>query len=320
MVFNATMHHRRPAWWLILGSVLLFALAAVGAGNPETARAAAVQERYPDMDLGVLSTAELARLPDGVLVVGDGLEITRSDIRAMIDAQPDQVKQQLEHYTLLILKEEAARRVLTNEAAKAGLSAEGRNETETIQALLRKKAGTPDASAVGEAEIEAFYRENREMMGGASFETVRGRIRQYLLQEKQQQAVSDYIESLGETAELRIDKDWTADAVRRVRDNPVDRARQSGKPSMIEFGATGCIPCDRMQPILDKVRKKYGDALNVVFVHVRENPILGSRFGIRSIPVQVFYDKDGKETFRHTGFYAEAEVMKQIEKLGVETK
>lgn len=317
MVFNATMHHRRLAWWLILGSVLLFALTAVGAGNPETAWAAAAQERYPDMDLGVLSTAELARLPDGVLVVGDDLEITRSDIRAMIDAQPDQVKQQLEQFTLLILKEEAARRVLTNEAEKAGLSADGRNETETIQALLRKKAGTP---AVGEAEIKAFYRENREMMGGASFDTVRDRIRQYLLQEKQQQAVTAYIDSLGETAGLRIDKDWTADAVRRVRDNPVDRARQSGKPSMIEFGATGCIPCDRMQPILDKVRKKYGDALNVVFVHVRENPILGSRFGIRSIPVQVFYDKDGKETFRHTGFYAEAEVMKQIEKLGVETK
>ncbi len=316
MVFNATMHHRRPAWF-ILGSALLLALTAFAAGTPETVRAATAKDRYPDMDLGVLSTAELAGLPDGVLLVGDDFEITRSDIRAMIDAQPEQIKQQLEQYTLLILKEEAARRALANEAEKAGLSGEGRNETEMIQALLRRRA---EKIEVGEAELVTFYRENLDMMGGASFESVRDGIRQYVLQEKQQQAVSAYIDSLGETAGLRIDKDWTATQVQRVRDNPVDRARQSGKPSMIEFGATGCIPCDKMQPILDKVRKKYGDALNVVFVHVRENPILGSRFGIRSIPVQAFYDKDGRETFRHTGFYEEAEVMKQIEKLGVTSK
>ncbi len=316
MIFNATMHHRRPAWF-ILGSALLLALTAFAAGYPETVRAATVKERYPDMDLGVLSSAELAGLPDGVLLVGDGFRITRSDIQAMIDAQPENIKEQLEQYTLLILKEEAARRALANEAEKAGFSGEGRNETEMIQALLRRRA---EKIEVGEEELAAFYRENRDMMGGASLETVRDRLHQYLLQEKQQQAVSAYIDSLGETAGLRIDKDWTATQVQRVRDNPVDRARQSGKPSMIEFGAAGCIPCDKMQPILDKVRKKYGDGLNVVFVHVRENPILGSRFGIRSIPVQVFYDKDGKETFRHTGFYAEAEVMKQIEKLGVTSK
>ncbi|MFP4349853.1 MAG: thioredoxin family protein, partial [Desulfococcaceae bacterium] len=58
----------------------------------------------------------------------------------------------------------------------------------------------------------------------------------------------------------------------------------------------------------------------LVFVHVRENPFLGARFGIRSIPVQVFYDKNGKEVFRHTGFLAEAEVMKQIEKMEVASK
>lgn len=317
MVFNATMYHRRPAWWFILGSVLLFALAAVGAENPETVRAVTLQERYPDMDLGILAGAELDSLPGDSVLTGAGVEITRSDLKNIIAAQPEEVKKQLEQYLLLILKEEAAGHLLANEAEKAGLAADGGGEKEMIQALLRKKAETVE---VGEAEIEAFYRENREMMGGASFETVRDRIRQYVLQEKQQRVVTAYIDSLGETAGLRIDKDWTAVQARRVRDNPVDRARQSGKPSMIEFGATGCIPCDRMQPILDKVRKKYGDALNVVFVHVRENPILGSRFGIRSIPVQVFYDKDGKETFRHTGFYAEAEVMKQIEKLGVEAK
>ncbi len=99
--------------------------------------------------------------------------------------------------------------------------------------------------------------------------------------------------------------------------NPVDRANKTGKPTMVEFGAVGCIPCDRMQPILEKLRKKCPSRLNVVFVNVRENQILGARFGIRSIPVQVFYDRFGKEVFRHVGFFAETEVNKQLKKMGL---
>lgn len=72
-----------------------------------------------------------------------------------------------------------------------------------------------------------------------------------------------------------------------------------------------------MQPILNKLRKKFPDRLNVVFAHVRDDPIMGARFGIRSIPVQVFFDKNGREVFRHTGFYAEPEVLKQVAKMGV---
>jgi thioredoxin 1 len=103
-----------------------------------------------------------------------------------------------------------------------------------------------------------------------------------------------------------------------ARDNPVDKARMSGKPTLIEFGAAGCVPCDMMQPILDKLRKKFPEKLNVVFVHVQENQLLGARFGIRSIPVQAFFDKNGEEVFRHVGFYAEEEVLKQLAKMGVQ--
>ncbi len=72
-----------------------------------------------------------------------------------------------------------------------------------------------------------------------------------------------------------------------------------------------------MQPILEKLRKDFPDKLNVVFVHVREDKILASRFGIRSIPVQVFYDTRGEEVFRHTGFFAQTEVDKQLAAMGV---
>jgi len=85
----------------------------------------------------------------------------------------------------------------------------------------------------------------------------------------------------------------------------------------VEFGATGCVPCDMMQPILDNLRKDYPQKLNVVFVHVREEQVLAARYGIRSIPVQVFFDAQGQEVFRHVGFFAQAEVDKQLAAMGV---
>lgn len=162
----------------------------------------------------------------------------------------------------------------------------------------------------------AFYAANKEMVGGAPFEQVADGIRQYLVQDKKQQAVNTYIDSLGETTRLRINDKWVEAQSRLTMDNPVDKARRSGKPTMVEFGATGCVPCDMMQPILNKLRKSHPDILNVVFVHVREEQILAARFGIRSIPVQVFYDAAGKEVFQHVGFFAQAEVDKQLASMG----
>lgn len=73
-----------------------------------------------------------------------------------------------------------------------------------------------------------------------------------------------------------------------------------------------------MQPILGKLREKFPDKRNVGFVHVRKNPIMGARFGIRLIPVQVLFAKSGREVFRHTGLYSETEVLKQLTNMGVE--
>jgi len=44
---------------------------------------------------------------------------------------------------------------------------------------------------------------------------------------------------------------------------------------------------------------------------------LTARYGIRSIPVQAFFDQAGKEVFRHEGFFPEPEVLGQLDKMGV---
>jgi len=50
---------------------------------------------------------------------------------------------------------------------------------------------------------------------------------------------------------------------------------------------------------------------------VWEHPNEAPKYGIRGIPTQIFYDKDGKETFRHSGFFDKKSIVEQLVKLGV---
>jgi len=57
--------------------------------------------------------------------------------------------------------------------------------------------------------------------------------------------------------------------------------------------------------------------MNVVFVHVGQEQILASRYGVQTIPMQFFYNKDGKEVFRHIGFWPQDEIEKKLAEIGV---
>jgi thioredoxin 1 len=72
-----------------------------------------------------------------------------------------------------------------------------------------------------------------------------------------------------------------------------------------------------LAPILETLREKYKGKANVVVVQTGEEPVLSSRYGIEVIPLQIFYDKTGKEVFRHTGFFPQDEIEKQLSKMGV---
>jgi len=89
--------------------------------------------------------------------------------------------------------------------------------------------------------------------------------------------------------------------------------------TFIELGSVNCIPCKAMQPVMEEVRRKYGDQVSVLFhdVWTSEGEPYGRSYGIRVIPTQVFLGKDGKEYFRHEGFFPEEELLKVLEKGGV---
>jgi thioredoxin len=90
-----------------------------------------------------------------------------------------------------------------------------------------------------------------------------------------------------------------------------------GMVTMVDLGADKCIPCKMMAPILEKVRKDFEGRAAIVFLDVWKDSSHGRRFGIRAIPTQIFFDTEGQEVFRHTGFLDEKSIVAKLYELGV---
>jgi thioredoxin 1 len=91
------------------------------------------------------------------------------------------------------------------------------------------------------------------------------------------------------------------------------------KITFIELGSVNCIPCKKMQPVMKAIEQKYGNAVKVIFYDVwtEEQKPYSKKYGIRLIPTQVFLDENGKEFFRHEGFYPEEEIHKIFKQRGI---
>lgn len=93
---------------------------------------------------------------------------------------------------------------------------------------------------------------------------------------------------------------------------------QAARPRLLDLGATKCIPCKMMAPILEELKKEYAGRMDVDFIDVWQNRDAASQYGIESIPTQIFFDASGKELYRHQGFIAKDDILKKWQELGVD--
>jgi thioredoxin 1 len=87
-------------------------------------------------------------------------------------------------------------------------------------------------------------------------------------------------------------------------------------PKLVDLGAGKCIPCKMMAPVLEELKEDYAGKMEVVFIDVWQNSSEGDKYGIKLIPTQIFYGADGKELFRHEGFFAKADILAKWKELG----
>jgi thioredoxin 1 len=98
----------------------------------------------------------------------------------------------------------------------------------------------------------------------------------------------------------------------------LQNARSTGKAVMLELGSEGCIPCEQMKPVMQKLSTDYRDRLEVVNVDVRKDRSAAQRFHVFAIPMQIFLDKNSNEIHRHFGYYSYEEIIPVLKKMGIE--
>ena len=68
---------------------------------------------------------------------------------------------------------------------------------------------------------------------------------------------------------------------------------QSSEPVVVDFWAEWCGPCRMIGPSLEDIAKDMDGKLKVVKVNIDENPMVPTRYGVRSIPTLLLF-KNGQ--------------------------
>ena len=120
---------------------------------------------------------------------------------------------------------------------------------------------------------------------------------------------------VGITVTLMVISDNDAIA---ATNNQADAKTTVNLPKLLDLGAHKCIPCKKMFPILDVIKKEYKGKLAVEFVDVwqPENRAIAEKNKIQTIPTQIFFNEKGKEIWRHIGYISKEDIMKKWKELG----
>ena len=105
----------------------------------------------------------------------------------------------------------------------------------------------------------------------------------------------------------------------KPKEDNAKAASNNAKITFIELGSVNCIPCKAMQPVMKSIETRYGDQVKILFYDVwrPEQKKYAMQYRIRLIPTQVFLDAEGKEFFRHEGFFQEEEIDQLLQSHGL---
>ncbi len=276
-----------------------------------------VEKKYPGLFNGALKHAVVNSLPKGVILEAGKITITQEQLDAEIKKVPANIQPQIKDNLFFLLESIAVDQLLDAEV-KAWAASRKIDKNLSNQELIRKYIEELTANiTVSPQEVKNFYELNKDAFRGAKFADVEAFIKPQLINEKKQEFLGKHVNEIGKRVLIKINDDWAKLQYPKAINNPVDKLRRSGKPSLIDFGASGCGPCDMMTPILEQLKKEYSGIVNIEFIDVRNHQILSARYGISSIPVQIFFDANGNEFYRHVGFFPKNQILAKFKEMGI---
>ncbi|MFM7774019.1 MAG: thioredoxin [Candidatus Kapaibacterium sp.] len=83
-------------------------------------------------------------------------------------------------------------------------------------------------------------------------------------------------------------------------------------PTLIDFTAVWCGPCQTLAPILKDVKKSIGDAVTIIKIDVDANPRVAAQFQVRSVPTLILF-KNGEAVWRQSGVMTHRDLLHTLQ-------
>ena len=87
---------------------------------------------------------------------------------------------------------------------------------------------------------------------------------------------------------------------------------ENNRPMIVDFSATWCPPCRQLKPIFEKLAEEFRGRIDFVTIDVDDNPELSQAYGVQSIPMMVFLNKDGQIQNTIVGFQNRDQLLAAI--------
>jgi thioredoxin 1 len=88
----------------------------------------------------------------------------------------------------------------------------------------------------------------------------------------------------------------------------------SDKPTLVDFFATWCSPCQAMTPIIEETKNTLGDKATVLKIDIDKNREVALKYGIRGVPTMILFQK-GKTIWRQSGVVPSKMLVGEVEKI-----